>query len=381
MPHQQKESTSSRLVARLREISRGAPLPFGFVGRAQPRQTSAMILIASLSRNDSAMVEAAVAGGADAVLAHLHIGESAEKNSEKAAATQDAGSDAEVEQASTSSTVPASSDHAPSDQPQSLASDESPLAAPSIVSPTGVPGDPAAAVAAVASEPGPTDEPKDVHFGGLDEERERLAEMVRAAGDRPLGVVVGTNGELTSAELDELVKLGVDFVAVYPHRAPASLLKIEALGHIARLDPGYPGGPLRGLADLAVDAFAVSVGRPRESIGGFTVHDMASFRQLLETLQRPVMVASSWEIQSDDLPFFREQGVEALILTPLVLGESADSVREKVVEYHQAISALGPPLGRGRSQEGRRVLLPRVQGATEVPEVGEDDDDDDEDDD
>jgi hypothetical protein len=226
---------------------------------------------------------------------------------------------------------------------------------------------------------GPADEPKDVVFGGIAEERERLAEMVRAAGERPVGVVVGTNGELTTAELDELMQLGIDFVAVYPHRAPAALLSMESLGHVARLDPGYPAGPLRGLAELAIDAFAVSAGRPRDSLNGFTVHDMANFRQLLDALHRPVMVASSWEIQPAELQFFRDQGVESLILTPHVLGDSAESVREKVASFHDAISTLGPPIGRGRSQEGRRVVLPRMQPAGGVQEVDDDDDEDDDD--
>ena len=42
------------------------------------------------------------------------------------------------------------------------------------------------------------------------------------------------------------------------------------------------------------------------------------------------MVASSWEIGPDDLKFFREQGIEALILTPHVLGDDAESVSGKV---------------------------------------------------
>jgi methylmalonyl-CoA mutase cobalamin-binding subunit len=350
---QQKQSTSSRIVARLRDISKGTPAPFGFVGRAQARSVPAMLLLASLSKNDPELVTAAIEAGADAVLGHLHLGEQTPAPSGEDAAKSDA---------------PTLVEDAPSDGP----GDAALALAPTEASPPD--GAPHADEA-----PGPAAETEDLYFGGMDEERDHLAEMLRAADGHPLGIVVGANGDLTAAELEEMAKMGVDFVAVYPHRAPAALLSMETLGHVARLDPGYPGGPARGLADLELDAFAVSSGRPRDSLEGFTVHDMASFRQLLDTLNRPVMIASSWEITPEDLKFFREQGVEALILTPHVLGDTAESVGTKVAEFQRAISALGPPLGRGRSQEGRRVILPRVQPAGEPPELDDDDDDDDDD--
>jgi hypothetical protein len=327
-----------------------------------------MLLIASLSRNDPALVAAAIEAGADAVFAHLHLGEpkAAPKPDGEAPQDQATGEPAAEARAAEMAPTPAE----PADAPTEAPSDGD-------ATPTDSTEDsPDHDDSSIAEAAGPAAESPDTYFGGIDEEREHLIEMVRAAEGRPLGVVVGVNGDLTVAELEEMVKIGVDFIAVYPHRAPAALLTMEALGHIARLDPGYPSGSTRGLAEIEVDAFAVSAGRPRDSLPGFTVHDMASFRQFLDTLNRPVMVASSWEVRPDDLRFFREQGVEALILTPHVLGESAESVGERVSEFGKAIAALGPPLGRGRSQEGRRVILPRVQPVLE--QADEDDDDDDE---
>lgn len=372
---QQPKGTSSKLVARLRGISRGSPAPFGFVGQAQSRGTAAMLLIASLHQNDATLVTAAVEAGADAVLGHLHIGEAPQAPKPQDETAPPAGSSPEAP----TSESPAA--HQPKPEP--------PVAQAG--GPSGVVSEESSQVGAATESPGadaegsdseaagPAEERSDVYFGGVAEERQRLAEMVRAAEGHPFGIVVGANGDLTVAELEELIKMGVDFVAVYPHRAPAAILSMEALGHVARLDPGYPSGATRGLAELEVDAFALSAGRPRDSLGSFTVHDMANFRQFLDTLHRPVMVASSWDILPDDLKFFREQGVEALILTPHVLGETAASVGEKVAEFRKAIAKLGPPIGRGRSQEGRRVILPNVQPAGD--QVEHDDDDDDGDDD
>ena len=233
---QQKQSTSSRLVARLRDISKGTPQPLGFVGRAQSSSAPAMLLVASLSKNEPALVTAAIEAGADAVLAHLHLGEPASPPKEEGEA------------------APAQPEGGP--PPDAGAAGAGPGDEAQAMEPTEAPTD--GEEDAPAEAAGPAAEKEDVYFGGMDEERDHLAEMVKAAGSHPLGIVVGANGDLTTAELEEMARIGVDFVAVYPHRAPASLLSMETLGHVARLDPGYPGGPTRGLAELELDAFAVS---------------------------------------------------------------------------------------------------------------------------
>jgi len=65
MPRAQ-EPQNSKLIQRLREISRGAPAPIGF-GRVAEVTTPAMLVVAILPRNDVSIAKAAVEAGADAV--------------------------------------------------------------------------------------------------------------------------------------------------------------------------------------------------------------------------------------------------------------------------------------------------------------------------
>src|SRR5260221_5810153 len=60
------DGTKSKLVERLRQTSRGAPSPIGF-GRVADTSPRALVMLAVLPRNDRALAEAAVRGGADAV--------------------------------------------------------------------------------------------------------------------------------------------------------------------------------------------------------------------------------------------------------------------------------------------------------------------------
>lgn len=60
-------TTKSKLVERLRQISRGAPAPIGF-GRASEAAAPAMLLITVLPRNELALAETAISAGADVVV-------------------------------------------------------------------------------------------------------------------------------------------------------------------------------------------------------------------------------------------------------------------------------------------------------------------------
>ena len=70
MPRAQ-EPPKSKLIQRLREISRGAPAPIGF-GRVAEVTAPAMLVLAVLPRNEVALAEAAARAGADAVALRVY---------------------------------------------------------------------------------------------------------------------------------------------------------------------------------------------------------------------------------------------------------------------------------------------------------------------
>ena len=68
---QRETPTRSKLIERLRQISRGAPSPIGF-GRVAESAAPAMLLVAVLPRNERDLAEAAIRAGADAIILRLH---------------------------------------------------------------------------------------------------------------------------------------------------------------------------------------------------------------------------------------------------------------------------------------------------------------------
>ena len=362
-----QESTSSKLIAKLREISRGAVSPFGF-GRAAAQQVPSLLILVSLPCNDAELARAAVAAGADGLVCHIfNPGDPAkDKQLDKDKAKDDVAGDhaKDANGAAGSTTGSTKAELVGNSEEASLGKSPNRPADKSSEEPAKTPSE-------KPTEP----EKPTTKFGGLAEEQPAIEAVIKSASGKPVGIAIGTSGEASTADLEAIARLGVDFVFIHPHRAPIALLKMEALGYIARLDREYSSGPLRGLNDLGIDAVAIAVTRPDDSITPLTIHDLASYRQAIDPVRRPVLIDVGEALQPADLKAFHEIGAEAIVLTPELLGDTAESLGAKVAEYRAAVAKLGPSVGRGRAQEGRRVTLPKVSAPAEAEEDDDDDGD------
>ncbi len=266
-----KAKTTSRLVARLREISRGQVTPLGFA-RAAVTKLPAMLLLAVVDSAGTEAAKAALTAGADGIILRVSA------------------------------------------------------------------GDVAAATAA-------------------------LGAVTAAAGEKPVGVELAGPRAWSVEEVGSLASAGADYFIVRPSRAPAGMLKLESLGHVALVDGDLSKFPIRGLNEQHVDAIMLSIERPEGSLPEVTVQDVATWRSTLEAFRRPVMLPAPAGLLPSDLEFVRESGAEAL----LVSVESADAAAS-LGELRATIDALGPPVGRGRGSEGRQVILPHVKPAEDEEE-------------
>jgi hypothetical protein len=271
-----KAKTTSRLVARLREISRGQTTPLGFA-RAAVTKLPSMLLLAEIDVTDPAAAMASLSAGADGAVLRVGAAE-----------------------------LPAVTD----------------------------------SVRKVASQD----------------------------SSRPIAVLLDGPTAWSADDISALATAGADCVIVRPSRAPAGLLKVETLGHVALVDGDLSKFPIRGLNEQHVDAILLVIERPADSLPSVTVQDVATWRSTLEAFRRPVMLPASAGMLPSDLEFVRESGSEALLLTV----PSADVAAATVGAFRSAIDALGPPVGRGRGSDGRQVILPQVK-------AGEDADDDEDD--
>lgn len=291
MPTKPADEYKSKLLDRLRQISRGASAPLGF-SRAAEISTPAMIVVAVLPRNDPSLAEAAVRAGADAIALRLC----------------GAGTDFLKE------------------------------------------------------------------TGGFAAEGPAIKEVVAALGDRAIvGVVIGSNGNMTSDELTEAAGSGIDFLAMYPHVTPASFLDLSNVGRLAILDQ-QGGNAVRGINELSIQAVLFRTERPPDSPSEMTVLDVASFRGAADGIHRPLVAFPSWRLKPTDLEVLKNAGIEGVALVGPDPDANAEAVEAAVRPYREVVTRLGKPTGRRVALADPAVILPRAALGTGGG-IEEDDDD------
>ncbi len=288
-----REAPKSKLIERLKAISRGAPAPIGF-GRTASTVAPALLLVAVIPRNEPSLAEAAVRSGAD-VIALRVCG-----------------------------------------------------AATDLLRET----------------------------GDLAAEEKQISATLGAIGDTAIvGLIVGSNGHISADDLRKIEKLGVDFVAAYPHFTPASFLELTEVGLLAILD--QQGGQLaRGINDLPIQSAFVRIARPSDSPPEMTVLDVALCRSAADAIHRPIIAFPSWTLAPADLEVLRDAGVEGVALVGPAPDADAGAVEEMVRLYKEKVRLLGKPRGRRVALSSVPVVLPKpIPAATEEEEADEDDED------
>jgi hypothetical protein len=206
-------------------------------------------------------------------------------------------------------------------------------------------------------------------------EEQTIKDIVAAVGTRAIvGLVVGSNGNVTSSQLTGLGKLGADFVAAYPHLMPARFLEIPDIGRLAILDH-QGGNAARGINELSIQAVLVRTERPPDSPPDMTVLDVAAVRGATDGIHRPILSFPSWKIVPEDLEILKNCGIEGVALVGPEPDATAEALESAIRPYRDVVNKLGKPVGRRSALSEPAVILSRIVQVVEG-DGGEPDEDD-----
>jgi hypothetical protein len=181
-----------------------------------------------------------------------------------------------------------------------------------------------------------------------------VKQMVEAAGDVPLGVIVkGVNKE----KINELASLECDFI-VFDIRIPAAILHKEEVGKFLMIEPSLDQGFARAINRLEVDGVFIS-SRGEDSF--IAVEHLIVCRRFVELLEKPVIMNLPTLVTKAELTSLWQVGVDG------VVAPSTQSV-EALIDLKKMIGDL-PRGARGRSAKAD-VKLPHYGGFV----TGEEDD-------
>lgn len=200
-----------------------------------------------------------------------------------------------------------------------------------------------------------------------------VADVVKLAGDRPCGLALEGAGTVDRDTVETIAEAGIDFILMRAEEMPASLLEAEGIGRAVAIDDTYTDAQLRTLGELEVDAVQITVASAGAG-SGLTVFDMVRYQRLALIVHKPLIAAVSAQMTPEDVTLLHGIGIQSVLLGPATLGTTADSIKQGVTAYAEAVSKL-----KARPKRRPRGSLSPSIGALAARAGGSDHDEPDED--
>jgi len=173
-----------------------------------------------------------------------------------------------------------------------------------------------------------------------------LKKMSQTVSGIPWG---GWLRNIGSREIDQMTKVGCDFVVFPAATTPLAIVQNEEVGKILEVKASLSEGLLKVVDELPVDA--VLIGGEREE--GLTWHHLMLFQRFAGLLTKPLLASIPAKVTANELQALWEAGVDGVIVE-VGVGQPVG----KVSELRQTIDKLVFPSKRKRGKA--EALLPHI---------------------
>jgi hypothetical protein len=191
-----------------------------------------------------------------------------------------------------------------------------------------------------------------VSIDNLERVAKTLSRFTKAAGDTPWGVSVKA---VTRDNVEQLIKLGCDFLIFNADEVPVAILGEERIGKVVEVDPSLSDGLARTIARLPIDAVFLSAEQQP-----LTLRQLMDCARLASLVGKPALAALPSVLHKEDIEGLWQAGIRGLVLT--MEGQSLSQVKG-------IIQALPPT--RKKAEKGMGVILPAVELPSEEEEEEE----------
>ncbi|WP_409175334.1 hypothetical protein [Brevibacillus fortis] len=174
-------------------------------------------------------------------------------------------------------------------------------------------------------------------FGPLAEYMDFL-QKIRSQFAGPIGIVPGGSmEELNPEEIKQFDSLGIDFISIYGHHLPASLLKIEGVASTFAIDDQFDLNRLEAVKHFPMTALEASIIPGSEYGTRLTFADLLTYRYIVEKAGIPIIVPTQRKIVAEDIVALRETGVRVLLAGAMAIGRTEDEIRRSIHALRNAI--------------------------------------------
>lgn len=176
-------------------------------------------------------------------------------------------------------------------------------------------------------------------FNTLEQERATIKKIMKII-EAPLGLFIGNDKDLHESELQEIEKLGFDYLCIGIEHLSPTVLKSKKLSKILALNSRYTLDELIELSHnnfQALDAAIIPSSDPETDL---VVGDLQNYISIILSANLPVIIPTQRQIRPSEVPIIADTGAKGLMLTQTVLGTTAKHIADAVGKFKTAIDEL-----------------------------------------
>lgn len=177
-------------------------------------------------------------------------------------------------------------------------------------------------------------------FGSLDEMKDVLQRIINDS-PVPVGIVPGEDAFVAEGIIDELVKMGFDFISLYGHHTPASLVMRDDINNFFAVNSTYSLEEIKYIANSFVtDILELSIVPPECYGERLTAKELAKYEYIASLTKKPTVVPTQKVIYPSDVKALYKTGVKAVMVGAISMGKDPKTIKETLVAFRNEIDKL-----------------------------------------
>lgn len=177
-------------------------------------------------------------------------------------------------------------------------------------------------------------------FGTLEENREVFERILRDC-PVPVGIVAGEDAYTAEANVEEIIKMGFDFISLYGHHTPASLSVRKDIANFFAVNYEYTYDEINFISSSPfVDIMELSICRPETYGERLNGRDLARYRYIASNSKAPCVVPTQHKAIASDVKGLYMTGVKGVMLGAISFGKDAHTISETIKAFRKEIDAL-----------------------------------------
>ena len=166
-----------------------------------------------------------------------------------------------------------------------------------------------------------------------------LSSIFRVREDVPVGLFIGR--DLSEKEFVKLSRYPFDFINIDIGLLAGLSSKLKKFSRIVSLNEKFSISRLLELEGLGADVLDAAIISPSGKGHQLLVGDLQNYIAIVMSAGISVIIPTQRKIHLSEVPIIWDTGAKGLLLTPVVIGNSAKSIERSVKEFRIAVDDLG----------------------------------------